>query len=125
MKNVLVINFTQSGQLNDILNRFDSPFEQHEDYNVEHVEISVKKPFPFPWTGDEFWKAMPGCVLEEGTELNEFSFERNQYDLVIFGYQVWFLSVSLPSMAILQHDKFKAIIKNTPVVTVIGARICG
>jgi len=122
MKNILVINYTQSGQLNDILNRFNSPFENSNQFEVEHVEVSPKEPFPFPWTGDVFWGAMPGCVLEEGLELNDFSFKREKYDLIVFGYQVWFLSVSLPSMAVLQHPKFKTIINKTPVVTVIGAR---
>lgn len=122
MKHILVINYTQSGQLNDILNQFNTPFTNHEDFEVEQVAISPKHPFPFPWTGDAFWGAMPGCVLEEGIELNEFNFKRDKYDLVIFGYQVWFLSVSLPSMAILLNPKFKSIIKNTPVLTVIGAR---
>jgi hypothetical protein len=122
MKHILVINYTQSGQLTNILNRFNSPFENSNDFEVEHVEVSPKEPFPFPWTGDAFWGAMPGCVLEEGLELNEFSFKREKYDLIVFGYQVWFLSVSLPSMAVLQHPKFKDVINETPVVTVIGAR---
>lgn len=122
MQHVLVINYTQSGQLNDILNRFNTPFENSPDFEVEHVEVSPKEPFPFPWTGDAFWGAMPGSVLEEGLELNDFSFNRTKYDLIVFGYQVWFLSVSLPSMAVLQHPKFKTIISNTPVITIIGAR---
>ncbi len=122
MKHILVINYTQSGQLNHILNRFKLPFENSGKFEVEHVEVSPKEPFPFPWTGDAFWGAMPGCVLEEGLILNDFSFKRKKYDLIVFGYQVWFLSVSLPSMAILQHLKFKTVIKNTPVVTIIGAR---
>jgi len=122
MKHILTINYTQSGQLNDILNRFNLPFTNAANFEVEHVEVSPKEPFPFPWTGDAFWGAMPGCVLEEGLELNNFSFKRDKYDLIIFGYQAWFLSVSMPSMAVLQHEKFKTIIKNTPVVTIVGAR---
>ena len=122
MRHILVINYTQSGQLNDILNRYSLPFNENENFEVEHVEVSPKHPFPFPWTGDAFWGAMPGCVLEEGLELKDFSFKRKKYDLVVFGYQVWFLSVSLPSMAVLQHDTFKTIIKDTPVITLIGAR---
>jgi len=122
MQHVLVINYTQSGQLNDILNQFNTPFENSINFEVEHIEISPKDPFPFPWTGEAFWGAMPGCVLEEGLALNEFNFKRKKYDLIVFGYQVWFLSVSLPSMAILQHPKFKEVVKNTPIVTVIGAR---
>jgi hypothetical protein len=44
------------------------------------------------------------------------------YDLIIFGYQPWFLSPSLPANALLHDPGFLAILKNTPVVTVIGAR---
>ena len=122
MKHILAINYTQSGQLDDIIKRFTEPVEAFADIIIEHVNVYPKTPFPFPWTGDAFWGAMPGCVLEDGMELAPFELKRDEYDLVIFGYQVWFLSVSLPSMAILQNDGFKKVIKNTPVVTIIGAR---
>lgn len=122
MNHILVINYTQSGQLNDILNRLIEPIQENDDVVIEHVHINPAHEFPFPWTNDAFWGEMPRCVLEDGMELKPFSLKREQYDLVIFGYQPWFLSVSSPSMAILQHETFKNAIKNTPVVTVIGAR---
>ncbi len=122
MKHILAINYTQSGQLNDIIGKFLEPFAKFEDISIEHVNVLPEKPFPFPWTGDVFWDAMPGCVLEEGLPLAPFELNRDNYDLVVFGYQVWFLSVSRPSMAILKNESFRKAIKNTPVVTIIGAR---
>ncbi len=122
MKHVLAINYTQSGQLNEIIERFCEPMRQSGEVEVEHVNVFPEKPFPFPWTGDAFWGAMPGCVLEDGMELKPFSLKREKYDLVIFGYQPWFLSVSLPAMGILKHPLFRKVVKDTPVVTIIGAR---
>ena len=46
----------------------------------------------------------------------------DKYDLIIFGYQPWFLSPSLPATALLKNETFKKIMKNSPIVTVIGAR---
>jgi len=122
MKHILVINYSQSGQLNDILDRFTEPFTEPDDIEIEFVEVLPSKSFPFPWTGDAFWGAMPACVLEDGMDIEEINLKRENYDLVIFGYQVWFLSLSLPTMAILKDSNFKKVIRDTPVVTVIGAR---
>ncbi len=122
MKHILVINYSQSGQLDQILKNFLEPLKHNEHLEVEHVHVHPRRPFPFPWTGDAFWGAMPGCVLEDGMDIAPINLKRDDYDLIIFGYQVWFLSVSLPSMAILKNSGFKKVIKDTPVVTVIGAR---
>lgn len=122
MKHILVINYTQSGQLNEILDRLKEPLFEINDVTIEHVHISPEQEFPFPWTNDAFWGEMPRCVLEDGIELKPFALKKERYDVIIFGYQPWFLSVSSPSMAILQHETFKKVLKNTPVITVIGAR---
>jgi len=56
------------------------------------------------------------------TELQPFQLKETAYDLVVFGYQPWFLSPSIPSNSILTHPAIMAILKNTPVITVTGAR---
>ena len=45
-----------------------------------------------------------------------------RFDLVILGYQVWFLSPSGPTAAFLKDAGAKALLKDTPVVTVIACR---
>lgn len=119
MKNVLVINYSQSGQLDQILENFLIPFKEH---NIEWVKIQPREPYPFPWTSNVFFDVMPETVLEEPIELASYTLERDQYDLIIIGYQPWFLSPSLPVTALLKDDKFLSVLKNTPVATVIGAR---
>jgi hypothetical protein len=45
-----------------------------------------------------------------------------KYDLIIFAYQVWFLSPSIPINSFLKSKYAKELLGNTPVVTVIGCR---
>ncbi|MCE6992553.1 hypothetical protein [Dyadobacter sp. CY323] len=119
MRRILVVNYSQTGQLNEIIDQFLLPFEAK---TVERLEIHPAKPFVFPWTTDEFFDKMPECVLEEPIELKPFQFSAEHYDLIVLGYQPWFLSPSLPITSILKDPSFKSRMKDTPVVTIIGGR---
>jgi hypothetical protein len=120
-KKILVIYYTQSGQLEDILNNFTAPLEEAGN-TVEKVAVHVANDYPFPWTGKAFFAVMPDCVLSVPTQLKPFQLKENKYDLVILGYQAWFLSPSIPVNSILNDPAVKAVLKDTPVVTITGAR---
>jgi hypothetical protein len=120
-KKILVIYYTQSGQLEDILNHFTAPLSEAGN-TIEKVRIHVAKDYPFPWTGKSFFAVMPDCVLGVPTDLQPFQLKENSYDLVILGYQAWFLSPSIPANSILNHPAVKAVLKNTPVISITGAR---
>ena len=120
-KKVLVIYYSQSGQLGDIVNSLCSPLIAAGN-TVEAIRVLPLKPYPFPWTGKSFFAVMPDCVLGVPTELQPIQLKETNYDLIVLGYQAWFLSPSIPSNSILNHPSVKAILKNTPVVTVTGAR---
>ena len=119
MKKILCVNYSQSGQLDEILDNFLSPLEGCE---IDRIKVEPNKDFPFPWKTNSFYDAMPETVLEEPIELEPFSFKEEHYDLIIFGYQPWFLSPSMPATALLKNREFKKRLNNTPVITVIGAR---
>ncbi|MEP7110169.1 MAG: hypothetical protein ABI760_19390 [Ferruginibacter sp.] len=120
-KKILVIYYTQSGQLGNIIENFTSPLVK-EGNTVEKVLVQPLKPYPFPWSGKSFFEQMPDSVLQVPTELLPFSLTETRYDLVIIGYQAWFLSPSIPVNSILHYPAIKEILKNTPVVTITGAR---
>lgn len=120
-KKILVIYYTQSGQLEDILNNFTAPLVQAGN-SVEKVRVQVANDYPFPWNGKAFFAVMPDCVLSVPTALKPFQLKENKYDLIILGYQAWFLSPSIPVNSILNDAAVKAVLKDTPVVTVTGAR---
>ncbi|MBU9935665.1 MAG: hypothetical protein KTQ13_03360 [Ferruginibacter sp.] len=120
-KKILVIYYSQSGQLKDITDSLTAPLLEAGN-SVEKVRINVANDYPFPWTGKAFFAVMPDCVLEVPAALKDFELKENKYDLVILGYQAWFLSPSIPVNSILLHPKVKAVIKDTPVVAITGAR---
>ncbi|MBL7104690.1 MAG: hypothetical protein ISS18_10195 [Bacteroidales bacterium] len=119
MKKILVINYSQSGQLNEIIDNFLIPFN---DKQIERVNIFPKKVFPFPWSSQEFFDVMPESVLEKKIELEPYHLKSENYELIIIGYQPWYLSPSLPTTALLKDEKFTSLLKGKPVVTITGAR---
>lgn len=120
-KKVLAIYYSQSGQLGDIIDHLTQPLLD-SGISVEKVRIRPVNDFPFPWTGERFYDVMPDCVLGVPVELEPFVLKETSYDLIIMGYQSWFLSPGIPSNSLLHHPLFTAVLKDTPVVTVTGAR---
>jgi hypothetical protein len=120
-KKVLAIYYSQSGQLGEIIDCFTEPLVQ-TGISVEKIRIRPATDYAFPWTGERFFKVMPDCVLSVPAELQPFTLKESSYDLIILGYQAWFLSPSIPSNSLLQHSGFRTVLKDTPVITITGAR---
>jgi hypothetical protein len=120
-KKVLAIYYSQTGQLKDIIDNFCSPLSAN-GISVEKVQIIMKNEYPFPWTSESFFSVMPDCVLGVPAELAPFEFKESSYDLIIIGYQAWFLSPCIPFNSLLQHPLFRQVVKNSPVITITGAR---
>jgi hypothetical protein len=115
---ILVISYTQSGQLTEILSNFTKELTGE----IDHVNIHPKQKFDFPWASHTFFNTMPETVLEKEIELEPIVFKEERYDLIILGYQPWFLSPSLPITALLKNKEFIKRMKGTDIITVIGAR---
>jgi hypothetical protein len=120
-KKVLAVFYSQSGQLEQIIDHFTMPFTQ-DGVIVEKLRIYPEQPYPFPWTGKSFFSVMPDCVQQIPGKLQPFTFKESEYDLIILGYQPWFLSPSIPSNTLLFDPRFRSLAKNTPVITITGAR---
>lgn len=123
MKEVLVVYYSQSGQLLDIVQNLVAPFD-HQKTNVTYHRIRPEKDFDFPWKSSEFYDAFPESFLQTPCALHapEAEITEKKYDLVILGYQVWFLTPSIPINSFLKSDYGKKLLNNTPVVTVIACR---
>lgn len=124
MKNILIIYYSQSGQLKTIAENIIKPLSNSEDINVDWYEIKMKKEFPFPWNKDAFFDVFPETFLQKPSEIEELPEDilNKRYDLILFHYQVWYLSPSVPVTSFLKHPKAKIIFQNTPVVTINGSR---
>lgn len=121
MKNILVLSYSQSGQLNSILQKIIEPMTITGEIHIDWKIITPVKEFPFPWPFQEFLNVFPESVTGSICPLEELHFDQEQYDLVILGYQVWYLSPSIPINSFLSSSKAD-VLSNTPVITVIGCR---
>lgn len=121
MSKVLVVTYSQSGQLNSIVSNITNVFNSE----IELVKEELK-PIPgysFPWKGIDFYDTMPESVEMIPGELAPFQFNPNDhFDLIILGYPVWFLSPPIPITTFLKSKEAARVMKNTPVITVIGSR---
>lgn len=120
-KKILAVYYTQSGQTKQILDSFLQPLIA-DGNEVEFLQVQTKHKFPFPWTKPVFFDTVPECVDVIPTELEPWSVNQEKYDLVVLAWQPWNLSPSIPMNSILQDEKFKAVIKDTPLVTIAGCR---
>lgn len=120
-KKILTIFYSQSGQLEEVIRQFTAPLIE-AGHAVETLAIRPVKSFPFPWTSPVFFDAMPESVLLKPAELEPFRFGETRYDLIVIGYQPWFLSPSIPASSLMQHPAFKVIARDTPVITISACR---
>lgn len=124
-KNILIIYYSQTGQLEDIVKNMAQPFEaKKEEYDVTYYNIQLKEDFPFPWPGDIFFNTFPESYLQIPKEIFPPSEEilNKKYDLILFGYQVWYLTPSIPVISFLKSGFAEKILKDTDVVTISGTR---
>ena len=119
MKRVLVVYYTQSGQLKEIIDSVLSPLTE---VTIDFLPIDTTEPFPFPWTDEAFFGAFPESYLQIPQPLKPFELVHTDYDLVILGYQVWYLSPSIPFNSFLQSEAGKQLLQGKPVITVSGTR---
>ncbi len=122
MKKVLVLYYTQSGQLKDILVSLLAPFSSTE-FEVHFEQIIPVQSFPFPWRAFDFFNAFPETFSQKPYPLHPLSEKaKRPFDLVIVGYQPWFLTPSRPVSSFLQSSDGRQVLANRPVVTILGCR---
>lgn len=122
-KRVLVLNYSQTGQLTEITQRILAPLEQDGGIAVYVETLRPVTPYPFPWGFFSFLDAFPEAAHMIPTPLQPLSLGGDEdFDLVILPYQVWFLAPSQPVTAFLKLPLAKKLLAGKPVITVIACR---
>src|SRR5689334_4504526 len=123
MKRVLLVQYSQTGQLARVARSLVSPLVQADDVELVEEELRPLRPYPFPWPLWRFLDAMPEAVLLDPPELEALSVgAQERFDLVILAYQVWYLAPSGPITAFLKSEAGRTLLRGRPVVTVIACR---
>ena len=103
MTRILVLYYSQTGQLTSALESMLKPLAARTDVQIVRQNLEPVEPFPFPWPFFRFLDTFPECVHMDAPPLKPLAFgSEARFDLVILAYQVWFLSPSLPVTAFLK-----------------------
>jgi len=123
MKRVLVVQYSQSGQLSDVLSSLIAPLREDPRIEVTVETLRPVEPYPFPWPILRFFDTFPEAIYLDPPPLQPLAVDpARRFDLVILGYQVWFLSPSLPVTAFLKGPAAQQLLRDTPVVSVVACR---
>ncbi len=120
-RHVLVVSYSQTGQLTRLCDSFVCGLAG-EDVSVERIAIEPQTPYPFPWPFLTFFNTFPETVHLKPAPIRTPVVQREQYDLIVIAYTVWFLSPAQPITAFVQSEQGRALLRGTPVVTLIGCR---
>ena len=120
-KKVLVVFYSQSGQLTRVVDSFIAPLFKESFIEVTTRVIKPIFPYPFPWDLMTFMDTFPESVHLDGCQIEAFE-DDNEYDVIILAYQVWFLSPCIPITGFLKTSYAKKKFINKPVITLIGCR---
>lgn len=122
VKRVLVVSYSQSGQLARLKESFLRDWRDADGIEVDDVVLRPQRPFAFPWRFLPFFDAFPETVHLQPAPIEPPALAHERYDLVVIAYSVWFLSPAQPVTAFLQSGAARRVLRGTPVITLIGCR---
>lgn len=123
MKRVLVVYFSQTGQLRRIAESVCAALANDPQITLDWCPLEPRQPYPFPWPFFKFFDQFPESAHLIPPALQPLPIApAARYDLVILAYTVWYLSPAPPVTAFLKSQQGRAVLQDTPVVTLIGCR---
>lgn len=122
MARILVIYYTQTGQLRRVVESLVAPLASQPKVEVTWLRVTPRPAYPFPWKFLSFLDAFPESVYLDPPPIAADEFDADgDYDLIILAYQVWFLAPSLPITGFLKSPQAR-VLKNKRVITVVACR---
>lgn len=106
MPSLAVYAYSQTGQLYEALTALVAPLEKAGS-RVEWIAVRPKAPYPFPWPLRRFFGVFPDAVDPEAVvDIDVDPPRAPRADLVVLGFQVWYLAPSIPVRSLLALRSF-------------------
>lgn len=122
-KKILLVQYSQTGQLFDVARSFVRPLIESDAVQVDTLNVEPLEPFPFPWRFLDFLDQFPETVYLDTPALRPIDWPADiDYDLIILAYQVWFLAPSPPIAAFMKDKHAATLLAGRPVITLIACR---
>jgi len=123
IKKILVVHFSQTGQLADIVHSLLAPLRVREEIQIHEEVLKPVHAYPFPWSFFSFLDVFPESVRLDPAPIEPLAVPPDaSFDLVLIAYQVWYLSPASPITAFLNSAEGRRLIAGKPVVTVVACR---
>jgi hypothetical protein len=122
MDRVLVLYYSQSGEVADIASLFAAELSRTgAEVTVERLNPEI--PYPYPWRSiRRFFDAMPESVLGLPPPNRLVGYDpTSRFSLVVLAYPVWFLSPALPIQAFFRLPHAE-VLRATETVTITVSR---
>jgi hypothetical protein len=122
MRSVLVVYYSQSGEVAQIARAFASQF-QSPGTTIAFEALRPIADYPFPWRSiRRFFDVMPECILRQPQQIQPPEFDPlSRFDLVVLAYPVWFLTPA-PTMQGFFNSPHVAVLRGTEVITICVSR---
>ncbi len=124
MKKILVVEYSQTGQLSAVLDALLAPLlDAGADILVCRETLQPIPAYPYPWPFWQFLDTFPETVVGEPVPLAPLTVDADgDFDLIILGYPVWFLSPPPALTSFLGSDAGRKLVRGKPVITVTACR---
>jgi hypothetical protein len=122
MKRILVLEYSQSGDVTKVANAFTHPL-QRPGVELRRECLQPIVAYPYPWRSlGRLFSVFPECFLGPAEDILPPVFSLDErFDLVVLAYQVWYLNPSLPIQAFLRSEHAR-VLRDTPVITLCVSR---
>lgn len=119
MERILVVYYSQTGQLKRILKNFCQ--NQGHDYVFDFMEITTPK-YSFPLTWWKMFDMFPESVLQVPCKISYRIPDLQQYETIVLGFQTWFLHLSLPMLSFIKNKDFNSFVFGKKVCLIMDCR---
>jgi hypothetical protein len=123
MPRLVIVSWSQTGQLDQIVRALTAPLEADPAWQVTRISLVPVNPYPFPWPFLRFFDTFPETVAGIAPPIAAPALpEGPEPDLVILAYQVWFLSPAGPMTAFLDRPEASRLLAGRRVMTLVACR---
>lgn len=119
MERILVVYYSQTGQLKKILKNFCQ--NQGHGYIFDFIEITTSQ-YVFPLTWWKMFDMFPESVLQVPCEISYNKPNLQKYDVIVLGFQTWFLHLSLPMLSFIRSQDFNSFVSKKKVCLIMDCR---
>lgn len=123
MTRILILYFSQSGDVADVTKAFIAPLREQPNVEVHMECLRPNEEYPFPWGSvTRLMSVFPECHHGGGNGIQPLSVSADQqFDLIILAYQVWHLAPSLPFQDFFKTN-YARMLQGTKVITLCVCR---